>query len=201
MGGSWAFSAGAPPVGAVGGSTRAPVSSAAAICGEFLLSAWIPGRRSANSAALCRRKVLIRGEVWIRVSNVGGVSVMVSWMNGLATDANAPNVVSRTTNMWAWVWATGATSAAAFPASRKKRASPVLLEARFRATGSRRRSSGRSCPIAALIWGPRPARTAPNSTRFWRTALLVGPLNMPRTWSYSTGCGLAALSGSVDPSG
>ena len=31
--------------------------------------------------------------------------------------------------------------------------------------------------------------------------VLVGALNVLRTWSYSTGCGLAALSGSVEPSG
>src|SRR3954447_15513943 len=60
------------------GSTRAPVSSAEAISGDVLSSACTPGRRSANNAALCLRKVLIRGDVLMSVSNVGGVSVIVS---------------------------------------------------------------------------------------------------------------------------
>ena len=93
VGGSWAFSRGAP------GSTSAPVSKAAATVGELSLSALIPGRRSANRLALCPRKLLIRGAVRISVSKVGGASEIDSWMNGRATLAKAPKVDSRETNI------------------------------------------------------------------------------------------------------
>ena len=132
------------------GQDSAPVSSADAIVGEFSLSALTPGRRSANSVALWPRKVRIRGAVRISVSSVGGVSEIVSWMNGRATAAKAPKVVSRATNIWAWVSATGATSAAVSASARKNAPRPVFGEARLRATGSRRSSSGRSSPSAAF---------------------------------------------------
>ena len=195
VGASWALSCGAS------GRTSAPVSSAEAIVGEFSLRARTPGRRSANSVALWPRKVLIGGEVRIRVSSVGGVSEIVCWMKGRATDARAPNVVSRETNIWAWVSATGATSAAVSARARKNRSSPVLGDARFRATGSRRSRSGRSSPRAAFRSGPRPASASPNPTRFPRIARRVGSSNVFRTWSISTGFGWAALSGRIAPSG
>ncbi len=99
------------------------------IAGEFTLRAWTPGLRSANNPALWRRKVSILGEVWMRVSSVGGVSEIVSWMNGRATHANAAKVVSSETNMCAWVSATGGhlpgpRSSAAWG---KNRTSPGLL--------------------------------------------------------------------------
>ena len=181
VGGSWLLSAGAP------GRTLAPVSSAEATSGEVSLSALMPGWRSANSVALCPRKDWMRGQVLVSVSNVGGVSVIVSWRNGRATLAKAPKVESRLTNSCAWVSATGATSAAVAAAALKKRARPVFGEARLRATGSSRVTSGWSSPSASFRSGPRPASASPKPTRLAWIACRVAGSNVFRTWSISTG--------------
>ena len=67
-------------------------------------------------------------------------------MNGRATSASAPKVVSSATNIRACISATGATSAAVSRSASTKRPSCVFGSARMRATGWRR-SSGR-CELA-----------------------------------------------------
>ena len=66
-------------------------------------------------------------------------------------------------------------------------------------TRSSRGSSGFKAPIAALMFGPRPASALPNSVRFSWMFSWVGLSKVERNWSNSTGSGCAAESGSTDP--
>jgi hypothetical protein len=72
------------------------------------------GRAVADERALER-------EVRIATRLAGGLSEIVSWRNGRATDAHAVNAVSRFTNSDACSSATGATSSAARASEAKKR--------------------------------------------------------------------------------
>ena len=121
-------------------------------------------------------------------------------MNGRATPASAPNVVSMATNRFACVSATGATSAAVASRAWKNRPSSVLGEPRLRITGCRWESSGRSSPIPWFRSMPLPATALPNSSRLCWIATRVGVSNMFSTWSNSTGDGWACESGRVAPS-
>ncbi len=53
--------------------------------------------------------------------------------------------------------------------------------------------------MAAFSACPRPARAFPNSVRLAWIAARVGSSKVLKTWSISTGSGVAALSGSVSP--
>ena len=109
-------------------------------------------------------------------------------------------MVSRLTNSSAWASAAGATIAAASPSSPKKRRRLVSGEARFCATGTTSRSSGRNEPIAVLIDSPRPAKASPKPVVLAPIASRVSSSNMPRTSSNSTGVGVAWAIGIVAPS-
>ena len=108
--------------------------------------------------------------------------------------------MSRFTNSSAWASAAGATIAAASPSSPKKRRRLVSGAARFCATGTMSRSSGRNAPIAVLIDSPRPANASPKPVVLAAIASRVSSSNMPRTSSNSTGVGVAEASGIVAPS-
>ena len=94
----------------------------------------------------------------------------------------------------------GATSAAAAERPRTKPAEVGVRPRRGCASpGSRRSTSGRRSPIAAFRATPRPASALPNSVRLTWIAARVGSSKVLKTWSISTGSGVAALSGMVSP--
>ncbi len=195
VGGSWRLKPGASS------NAGTPTVTASAISGAVRPSVRAPGARSANRAVEWRMNGRIVGSVRIAASNDGGVLEIVSWMNGRATRARAPKVVSSATNIRACTSATGATSAAVSRSASTRRPSWVSGSARMRATGWRRSRAGASLPIASLSAGPRAASAFPNSTRLRWIASRVGSSNVLSTWSNSTGSGRARLSGIVAPSG
>ena len=83
------------------------------------------------------RKGRTVGRVAIAVSSAAGPFEIDSWMNGRATRAKAPKVVSRSTKSWPWICATGATSPAKADKEETKLERPVLGSARFFITGVR----------------------------------------------------------------
>ena len=132
-----------------------------------------------------------RGKSRIASASLGGLSEIVSWRNGRATEAHAENAVSRFTNSDACSSATGATSCAARASDAKKRFRRVSGADRFLATGSRSPSSGTNAWIASLMSWPRPARPPPkpSSERRWPTRVFAS--NMLKKSSSSTTAGRA----------
>ncbi len=108
---------------------------------------------------------------------------------------------SRATNIWAWVSATGATSAALSASARKKRPTPVFGEARLRATGTRRVDQGAELAEGHVQVGPAAGQRVAELDQVCRERpARVGGSKMLKNWSISTGSGWATLSGRVEPS-
>ena len=138
-----------------------PVSKASARIGAECGSVATPGRSSLKNAALLRRNGRCTGKSRIASSSAGGLSLIVSWMNGRATDASEVNEMSRLVNSDACCSATGATSLAVSASARKKRPSRVSGSDRLRSTGSASRTSGTKAAMAVFRSWPRPASPPP----------------------------------------
>ena len=183
------------------GSTTEPASNASASTGAACGSTATPGRSSRKKAALLRMNGRCSGKSWMASASLGGLSEIVSWRNGRATDAHAENVVSRLTNRDACSSATGAASSAARASEAKKRFSRVSGAARFFATGSRLESSGTNSWIAVLMSWPRPASPPPKPSSERRCPTRVLALKVPKKSSSSTTAGRACRTGIVEPAG
>ena len=139
------------------------------------------------------------GNCSIATRSLGGLSEIVSWRKGRATDAHAVKDVSRFTNSEACSSATGATSSAARASDAKKRFRRVLGSERFLATGSRSASSGTKASIAVFTSWPRPAKPPPKPLSVFRWPTRVFASNMLNRSSSSTTGGRAWRSGMVEP--
>ena len=124
-------------------------------------------------------------------------------MNGRATAAKAPKVVSSATNIWAWVCGDRRHLARRCRLrAREEAAEPGLRGAEVpRHRLEPRRRSGRSSPSAAFRSGPRPASALPNSTRFCWIALRVGVVERVQDLVDLDRLGWAASSGRIDALG
>ena len=143
----------------------------------------------------------IVGSVRIAASNDGGVLEIVSWMNGRATRASAPNVVERDEHPRLYL---GRRRDLGGGVAERLDEAPELsgwVGEDARATGWRRSRAGCELADRLVERGPRAAIAFPNSTRLRWIASRVGSSNVPSTWSISTGSGRRGLSGIVAPSG